>query len=368
INTIARRKPIAPHPVLEIDSELHFAPVNEQLLGEIERLDPYGVGNPEPIFHTGGVVLADEPRVVGKNHLKLLLSQSGVSLEAIAFGRADVASYLPRNRPFDIAYHLERNTFRSAGGIQLRILDFDLDERETVRPPEVVVDDRREASRMEDLPELIGSCPTVIYTSSDRREAVQRFLALRGYLPAGVPGHLDGRHYLFWETLAIEGTWFLPRVCACICDPFENPYDAILLRELGRITQDLRLVLLYRRHGVGESHPQMLDRERLAEIYRNLPKDEPFDDDIIGQLSDRWLTRGEARLALSIFLDLGLLTRRNGFFEMVPVGDRRDLSKSFTYRRLVRFEADQRRFLRQQMEFCGRELYRLFLTVYSTTG
>jgi ssDNA-specific exonuclease RecJ len=140
------------------------------------------------------------------------------------------------------------------------------------------------------------------------------------------------------------------------------------LRELGRITRNLHLVLLYERQDLKELHRKALDRVRLAEIYRDLPKEEPFNDDIIVQLSGRWLTRGEARLALSIFLDLGLLTRRNGSYEVVSVQDRRDLSKSFTYQRLVRFGTEGRRFFRQQMELEGRELLQLLLNIYSTVG
>jgi single-stranded-DNA-specific exonuclease len=375
INEIARRKPIAPHPLLEVDAELRLTAINEQLLWEIERLDPYGIGNPEPVFHAGGVTLADEPRVVGKNHLKLVLSQDGASLEAIAFGRADLASYLPRTRPFDVAYHLERNTFHTGSHLQLRVLDFDLAERvefgRGIPLSGVSLDDRRDAGAVEDLEEMVAAGPTVIYAGSGKRRTIQRFLALRGYLPATVPGarvgralDLDSRHYLFWETLALGGFKPMPEVWACICEPFDNPYDAILLRELARIARNLHLVLLYERHDAKEQHHRrVLDRVRLAEIYRDLPKDGPFSDDIIVQLSDRWLTRGEARLALSIFLDLGLLTRRNGSYEVVSVQDRRDLTKSFTYQRLVRFGAEGRRFLRQQMELDGRELLRLLYDI-----
>jgi single-stranded-DNA-specific exonuclease len=372
INEIARRKPIAPHPLLEIDAELRLTAINEQLLWEIERLDPYGIGNPEPVFHAGGVMLADEPRVVGKNHLKLVLTQDGASLEAIAFGRADLASYLPRARPFDVAFHLERNTFHAGSNIQLRVLDFDLVERVESGPSSVSVDDRRDSAALDDrrraVLEIVSAGPTVVYAGPERRRDIQRFLALSGYLPATVPTDLDEKHYLFWETLTIGGFKDLPEVWACVCDPFDNPYDAILLRELGRITRNLHLVLLYERQDLKELHRKALDRVRLAEIYRDLPKEEPFNDDIIVQLSGRWLTRGEARLALSIFLDLGLLTRRNGSYEVVSVQDRRDLSKSFTYQRLVRFGTEGRRFFRQQMELEGRELLQLLLNIYSTVG
>ena len=71
---------------------------------------------------------------------------------------------------------------------------------------------------------------------------------------------------------------------------------------------------------------------------------------------------------MSFFLDLGLLTRRNGSYELVSVQDRRDLTKSFTYQRLVRFGAEGRRFFRQQMELEGRELLKLLLNVCSTVG
>jgi single-stranded-DNA-specific exonuclease len=60
-------------PVLEIDRELWLGEVTPDLLRALQLLEPYGVGNPEPVFVARGVQLIAPPRILKEKHVKLKL-------------------------------------------------------------------------------------------------------------------------------------------------------------------------------------------------------------------------------------------------------------------------------------------------------
>jgi single-stranded-DNA-specific exonuclease len=58
-------------PVLDLDAELTLADVTPGLFQALHLLEPYGVGNPEPVFSARGVQLAAPPRILKDKHVKL---------------------------------------------------------------------------------------------------------------------------------------------------------------------------------------------------------------------------------------------------------------------------------------------------------
>ncbi len=58
-------------PVLDLDAELNLAEVTPELFRALELLEPYGMGNLEPIFAARGVQLAAPPRILKDKHVKL---------------------------------------------------------------------------------------------------------------------------------------------------------------------------------------------------------------------------------------------------------------------------------------------------------
>jgi single-stranded-DNA-specific exonuclease len=77
-------------PQITVDGELALRGIDAACFADLERLEPYGMGNPEPTFLARGVRVRDR-RIVGETHLKLVLEQDGRYLPAIGFGMADVA-------------------------------------------------------------------------------------------------------------------------------------------------------------------------------------------------------------------------------------------------------------------------------------
>jgi single-stranded-DNA-specific exonuclease len=89
-----------------------------------EALEPCGYGNEPPLFGIRGLRVLSA-RAVGAEgkHLKLLLGSDRLSpaLDAIAFGMGSLAAGL--SGCVDLAFRLERNTYRDYDSLQLNLVD-----------------------------------------------------------------------------------------------------------------------------------------------------------------------------------------------------------------------------------------------------
>ena len=73
-------------PVLAVDSELHFGEITPEFFQALRLLEPYGVGNPEPIFSARSAKLTAPPRILKDKHLKLKLIAGAVPARMEAGG------------------------------------------------------------------------------------------------------------------------------------------------------------------------------------------------------------------------------------------------------------------------------------------
>lgn len=106
-------------PELLLDAELSPAEIDSQLLGFLERLKPFGMGNPEPLFMLRGMRVTS-CRIIKESHLKLRLAAGEAVFDAIGFkmaGRADEHDIV------DIACVPEVNLWQGRQSIQLRLKD-----------------------------------------------------------------------------------------------------------------------------------------------------------------------------------------------------------------------------------------------------
>ena len=68
--------PITLQPQVEIDSELFFSNITPAFRRDLNRFQPFGPGNPAPVFVTRGVVSHGETKLVGADCEHLRLSSS----------------------------------------------------------------------------------------------------------------------------------------------------------------------------------------------------------------------------------------------------------------------------------------------------
>jgi single-stranded-DNA-specific exonuclease len=111
-------------PEVRIDLMVELPDANEQILRLMRHAAPFGMGNPTPVFGARGLRLAGAPRIVGQNHLKIVLTGGGATLEAIGFGMADRWGEPGlADGPMDVAFKLEENTWNGRTSLQARLVD-----------------------------------------------------------------------------------------------------------------------------------------------------------------------------------------------------------------------------------------------------
>lgn len=107
-------------PVLNVDCETPLGEMNWQLQKALEPLAPFGYGNREPLFLTRGALVRDA-RIVGNEHLKLVLTDGQLVWDAIAFRQAAWMPDLPKR--IDVVYQFESRTFNNEARLQLNVKD-----------------------------------------------------------------------------------------------------------------------------------------------------------------------------------------------------------------------------------------------------
>ncbi len=112
--------PEPPGPILRVDAQVDMTDLNEDFFQHLERLRPFGPGNPEPVFVCTGVECLTS-RVVGERHLKVQLAQANLIREAIAF---DKAACHPLSGPLEVAFSTRLAHFQGRTAPELRLLDW----------------------------------------------------------------------------------------------------------------------------------------------------------------------------------------------------------------------------------------------------
>ncbi|HUP19821.1 MAG TPA: single-stranded-DNA-specific exonuclease RecJ [Gemmatimonadota bacterium] len=121
-------------PTLTIDLALPLGELTDDFHRALIRFAPYGPGNPEPVLALGGLASRGYPRIVGDNHLKMVVAADGRTLDAIGFNLGHLLQDLDFHRGrLRVACRLRENTYLGRASLQARLIDVRLDEGEAVR-------------------------------------------------------------------------------------------------------------------------------------------------------------------------------------------------------------------------------------------
>ncbi len=107
-------------PKLLYDAEINFSQLSLEFLASYDLLQPFGSGNPQPVFISRHVELSRPPLRMKNHHLRLMLRQGYHEQDAVFFGGGEHP--LP-DPPWDVAFTIDRNTFRGRTMLQLVIQD-----------------------------------------------------------------------------------------------------------------------------------------------------------------------------------------------------------------------------------------------------
>ena len=113
-------------PDLLLDGTLKSYEVNRKLLKELELLQPFGQGNPEPVFVLPSMQLVKATSIgqSGRRHLKFIFADSNkdVRLPGIAFNFNGTCPQTGEN--IDLAFTPEENIWQGKSEIRINLVDF----------------------------------------------------------------------------------------------------------------------------------------------------------------------------------------------------------------------------------------------------
>lgn len=121
-------------PTIDIDAEIRFQDITPRFFKRLKQFNPFGPENNKPVFCTRHVYDYGTSRLVGRDqeHIKLelvdKLSERNVIMNGIAFGLHEHSSYIKAQKPIDIVYTIEENSYNGNTSIQLLIKDIQLSE------------------------------------------------------------------------------------------------------------------------------------------------------------------------------------------------------------------------------------------------
>lgn len=114
-------------PVIRIDSALEFHEISWELKRWLNWMEPYGMGNPQPVFAFQRVWDTGRARNVGsdQSHLKLQITDGQNEMDGIGFGLGNKIDLVRNGQPFNICFRLVENHFRGNRKLEIQAVDIE---------------------------------------------------------------------------------------------------------------------------------------------------------------------------------------------------------------------------------------------------
>ena len=110
---------------LDIDAEAKISDFNQSVMKELAYLEPFGQGNPKPVFATRGVKLIAPPRRVGSrnDHLQMSIADASGAVRCIGFGMGNLEKKLLETDTFSVAFEPQYNSYNGQTNLQFMLND-----------------------------------------------------------------------------------------------------------------------------------------------------------------------------------------------------------------------------------------------------
>jgi len=115
------------------DLKIPLSKINLSLVKSLEKLQPFGIGNPQPTFFSRVVINGAQFFGKQNNHLKIFvkdialgsrINNLGSPLELIAFNAADQFTKLSRGQTIDVVYRLEIDRWGGKEKLRGKLINF----------------------------------------------------------------------------------------------------------------------------------------------------------------------------------------------------------------------------------------------------
>jgi single-stranded-DNA-specific exonuclease len=106
---------------IEVDAETELTELTVEAAAELERLAPFGMGNPAPVLVTRGLTVEKMARVGDGSHLSLRLkSNGGGALGAIWFRAGELGEQLAVGASVDVCFRAKLDQWAGTPRVQPR--------------------------------------------------------------------------------------------------------------------------------------------------------------------------------------------------------------------------------------------------------
>ena len=108
------------------ESKLSISAVNNSLISDINNLEPFGTGNPDPIFLFENLKIKNVRVIKNKHIFNLFISRTGKSVAAISFNSIDNeigSCLLNYKKEVNVVGYLKDNSWNNKKILQLVVLD-----------------------------------------------------------------------------------------------------------------------------------------------------------------------------------------------------------------------------------------------------
>jgi single-stranded-DNA-specific exonuclease len=112
-------------PAITIDAEVGANDLTFALSQDLRQMEPFGAGNPRPVFLTRGLRVIGEPQVIKEQHLKFRIAgENNRPLEAIWWRGLEESAAPPQpGQRIDLAYEFEAQSWMGDIRLQLNVRD-----------------------------------------------------------------------------------------------------------------------------------------------------------------------------------------------------------------------------------------------------
>ncbi len=113
---------------IKIDLEINLKDVDWEIVHSLEDFEPFGIGNPKPLFVSKKVKLIDMQKVGNDGkHLRLMVQQEETTRKVIAFGFGDTwGNELKIGDDIDVVYEISVNEWNGNRELQMKLVDLKL--------------------------------------------------------------------------------------------------------------------------------------------------------------------------------------------------------------------------------------------------
>jgi single-stranded-DNA-specific exonuclease len=108
-------------PQLYVDAAVGLKECAYPLFNALKQLEPFGPGNARPLFLCRELRNKFEPRIVGENHLKMMVAGNGSAMDAIGFNLGSRYNEVRKTSSFSLVFSLDENEWNGRKILQLKV-------------------------------------------------------------------------------------------------------------------------------------------------------------------------------------------------------------------------------------------------------